>query len=233
MYRSLLLLAAVLWLAAPVAAQEPEVRIERDGSRLTITLPDGTKQTFEVDERAVLRLEDGRDRRAVVLRRGPLAEREPQLAWRGRVVPYGGALDAQLDSLLAALPGQIEARVARLNMPRVWFEGDGAREARREALEADRRAQRLALEVRRAEREGDEAEAARLRAELREALEEAFELHQRARREQAADLRRQQAVLDERAAEIEQDAARRERNRQAIIERRERVLLGQRDELDW
>lgn len=232
MIRILTLLGAALLLAAPALAQS-EATVHREGATLTVTLPDGTVQTFDIGEDTRLRVID-REGRASALRggEGP-REIERFLAYRAAPGPDGEAIELRVDSLLAEVPVLLEERLSRLNLPRIWVERDADRETRREIVEGERRSQRLALEARRAEREGDAAEAERLRRELRQTLEEVFDLRQQARRERAERLREQRETLATQAEEIAEEVQAREQNRRAIIERREQDLLGDRDELDW
>ncbi len=245
----LLLLGALSILAAPALAQEATV--VRDGTTLTVTLPDGTVQTFTLAADAPLRIrvEDGeveverewdtgdviydgpekgdirtrRERRVFRLGDG----RTRDLALRHRRPHGDGDVESEIDgeavidSLAEALPrlraALTESMVALRDGEVFEVLGDDGSFGAMAGASA---------ETRRAEREGDAAEAERLHAELAQTLGEVFDLKQQARREALDRLR-------EERAEQEAALAERERNRRAIVERRQRELLGEDDAFDW
>lgn len=239
MKRLPILLAAFFMAAIPALAQDG-TSVVRDGSQVTVTLPDGSVQTLEVSEDAPVR---------IVVRNGAVVveeegvRRERRIVMRSRdtediVFPDRAAIEAHVDSLLARIPVHIEERAVRIggaDGARIRFErARGASpELRREMAEAERDSRRLALEVRRAERTGDTTEAQRLRTELRQTLQEAFDLREQVRREQLDALRQQREELAEQMQELSQELEQRQQHRADIIERRERELIGERDELDW
>lgn len=93
---------------------------------------------------------------------------------------------------------------------------------RSEIARMDMESRRLAMEI----READEADRTELERELQDLLEDLFDRKLTLRAERVEALREQ---LDE------AEAARQERqqNRQEIIERRMKELLGERDKYDW
>ena len=100
---------------------------------------------------------------------------------------------------------------------------DGSMKERAEISKMDMESRRLAMRVRQAE---DDAERAELEQELQTLLEDIFERKQALRDEQIAALQKQ---IDEVAAARQE----RQQNRQQIIERRLKELLGERDVYDW
>jgi hypothetical protein len=225
----ILLLAAVLLAVTPALAQEAHV--VREGGTLTLTLPDGTTHAFALDAEAPLRVEAREG--ALVVDRGA----RPRLA-REIILPDAAEIEAHVDSLLARVPLRFEDRSIRLGGPtgariRVERLGEGSAELRREIADAERRSRHVAADVRRAEQAGRTQEAARFRAELRQSLAEAYDLREQARRAQADALRDRGRELAEEAAELDAEVEERRQRRDAIIERRERELLGEAGELDW
>lgn len=234
MIRFALLIGAAALLAAPAHAQHDQPAPD-DHRDVTITLPDGSSQTVTVGPEAPVRLflRDG----DVVVERPPRRTASEIYAFSGsgfdRGVIPSDIMDLRLDSLLATLPERVRDGVERMNLPRIHFERYVSTDLRRQAADAERTTRRLAVDLRRAEREGDAAEASRLRGELRRALEEAFELNQDLRRERAAGMTEHEARLAEERRDLEREIATREANRSEIIERRQRELVGEPSELDW
>jgi hypothetical protein len=230
MNRLLILIAALGLAAAPVVAQST-VTLDRDANIVTLTLPDGTVHAFSVDADGPVR---------VIVRDGNVVIDQYD-GERSRVFAYGGSdfgdgdfpTSIRLDSLLIGLPEIVRQRVEEVNLPRILVQQEMSAETRRAVVESDRRTRRLAQELRQAERDRDRTRANRLRNDLRQALDEAFDLRQQARAERAERLEEQVRRLEEEAATLRVEQREREASRRAIIERRERELLGDGNVLDW
>lgn len=222
-------LVLLLVIAAPAAAQH-EVVLSREGDSLTITLPDGATETIALDADQVLRLEV-RDGEVVIVQR-PARARALAFAApdsiRGQDV-----YDLEIDSVLERVPEIVRERLERVALPRIRLEVDVPTELRRDIAASEAASRRLAGELRRAVREGDAREAERLRAALRQTLEEAFELHQQARQARIEALQQRRAEIAAQERELAEEVARREQRRAEIIERRIDELTRERDELDW
>lgn len=253
--------AAVL--SAPVAIAQ-DLTVERDGSEITITRPDGTVERFTVDEDASLRVrvkdgplvveregEESEPRRRVEMRHrgdGPSIwfesddKRPRAFAFRTRPggAPFGLEgldLEADVDSMLQGMmhfrgipDGLDVAFGGEAFMPWPGFGGRGVTpETRRAIAEGERESRELARQLRRAEG----ADRDRLTDELRATLERTFDLKQQARRERIEHLQQEAERLQSDLSELNDELAEREQARREIIERRQRELLGEADELDW
>ncbi|MEP0546524.1 MAG: hypothetical protein ABJF88_06305 [Rhodothermales bacterium] len=259
---STLLLVGVVMLGAPVATAQ-DLTVERDGTEVTITRPDGTVERFTVAEDAPLRVrvKDGpllveREGEAGPHRRfemqhdddGPNVwferDGEGPRAFAFRTKPDGAMVEfddfdfeADVDSALhrmlrfRGVPGDVGMAFGEEGlMPWPGFGGRGIEpETRRGIADGERESRDLARQLRRAEG----AERERLTRELRATLEQTFDLKQQARREQIEHLQQSEERLQSDLAERNEALAERERARREIIERRERDLLGEGDELDW
>ena len=210
-------------LIIPAAAAQ-DVTVERDGDQVTITRPDGTTERFTMDEDAELRVRS---------KDGPLVIED------GDGPPFGvfdlEDFDVELD------PDSLRERALRFRLDAdrlgadqfVPWSGFGQRgvdpATRREIAEGERQSRMLARQLRRA----DGTERDRLARELRETLERTFDLKQQARREQLEAMREDAERLRSDLAKLEEEVSARDAARDEIIERRQRDLLGESDELDW
>lgn len=236
MTRILTLVLAAGLLATVAHAQERDLTAPAEGE-VKVVLPDGTIEIVPIGSNAAVRIlvrngdvtidQDpvarSRGDARVFVSRAPFMDREPDL----------DGIDVRLDTLFAGIPAEVQDRLLRLNLPRIRVEREVSNETRRALADVERDSRRLALRLRQAEREDAAADAERLRSELRETLEAAFDLHQQARQERLETLRERQARLADEAAALEAELQERQRDRDAIIDRRQRELLGERDGLDW
>lgn len=234
MRHTLLLLALCAGLAVPAAAQG--LTIERDGSDVVLTLPDGTTERFTLDEDAPLRIRS---------KNGPLEverDRPRAFAFRARPGDRSSAFEdlglddeASVRRLFRAQAGDrargLDRRGADLlpGLPGFGMRGVDP-ETRRAIADGERESRALARQLRRAE--GDEARDT-LADELRQTLGRTFDLKQQARQERIERLEAEAERLRAQRAELEAETAERGEARRDIIERRRQELLGERDELDW
>lgn len=237
--RSTLLLCALV-LGAPLALAQ-DLTVERDGTSVTITRPDGATEQFTIGEDVPLRVhsengplivEDGTERRHFELRRDGEAPRafafsadEPHHIFRKMF---------DLDSLAHELDGMhwLSRDAGDLAfehlLPGLRMRGVDP-ETRRGIAEGERESRELARRLRGA----DGAERDRLEAELRQTLERTFDLKQQARRERAERMRQEAERRHDEAEALQSERAEREAARWDIIERRERELLGEPGALEW
>ena len=250
---STLLLAGAVVFSAPAALAQ-DVVVERDGTSITITRPDGTVEHFTVAEEASLRVRVKDGPLSVEREDGALHERllrhregERPRAFAFRTAPDGARfefegledfeLGEEADSLIhrmlrfRGMPSGLGMSFdGEHMMPWPGFGGAGVDlETRREIAEGERESRELARKFRRAEG----AERERLTRELRDTLERTFDAKQQARREQIEHLRENADRIQSDLSELETERAERERARREIIERRQGELLGESDELDW
>jgi hypothetical protein len=229
MTRLILSVLIFMLVALPATAQQ-EVTLSRDGDAIVVSLADGTSRVVHIDHDAVFQL---------VIRGGevevieqPSQRRIVALAHRGGE-GIGDAVDIELGSVLEQLPDLIRDRIEGIAFPRVRVEVDMPTELRREIAQAERESRQLALQLRRAVREGDRAAAQRLRTELTEVLQETFDLHQQAREVRLEAIRERQEQLAREASELAAELDTREQRRNEIIERRRQELTEERAETDW
>lgn len=229
--RLLLVLLAVAVSAAAAMAQD-RATTEHSDSVITIILPDGSTESIQVVTGQEVRI-GVRDAEVIVIR-DSVRDDAQALAYRVRPGErIEEDIEVRLEDVLERLPGEIRDRIQELSLPRLRVERDVSPESHRELARVERETRRLAVDLRRAELDGDAVAADRLRAELLRSLEEAFDTHQDVRRERVESIEERRERLVREMAELEAEIAERERNRAAIIERRARELTGDRSELDW
>ncbi len=261
MRSTLLLLALCAGLALPAAAQG--VTIERDGSEITITRPDGTTEVFTVDEDAPLRIrskngplmiereglsgEDDKVRQR--LRERLDMERAGPRTFAFRMRPgdqplrfedFAGDFDFEFDR-----DSTMERMLRFRHGPgdvEMLFDGQefmpglpsfGMRGVDPETRREIAEGERESRALARQLRRAEGNERDALVDELRQTLERTFDLKQQARRERIEHLQAEGDRLRTDRAELEAELAEREAARREIIEQRRKELLGERDELDW
>lgn len=230
MPRAALILATAMFMALPAFAQQ-ELTLQRDGDTLTLTLPDGAVETIVVEGDQDIRIAV-RDGEVTVTRR----TMPPGMRAFAFVPPNSertGDVEIELETVFERLPEIFRERIEEVRLPRVRIERDVPSELRRDLAEAEGETRRVALELRRAEREGRETEAERLRGELTRALDRAFTLHQETRTARLGAIRERQEKLAAEGDELRAEIEERERRRAEIIERRRQELTRERDSLDW
>lgn len=222
---TLLFLVSVLGFAENALAQR--VTLDADSETVIILRADGTADTLAISNQQplILTLDDGEHRgRVRVLRHHPRsADRDRARVLRSRAWPPDSSRAHLTLRAVGTERVMIADQAPLFRSPSRLFHAD----LHEEIAESERTIQDLARERQQALSEGRDAQAARLEQFLRQALEEAFDLRQEARRRQVEEFRSQ---ADRQTETIEE----RQQNRDEIIERRFNELTreGSRH-LDW